>query len=185
MPFNLMKKSANVDVFGALGLPLISQMKCSPGWKCLFIWAFHYIPQTMWMMYDMPIFDSIMLLKETTTHWRKSKLSIIVVCHGARLFWRILFYEWTRWYISGRMHLPATPEYIWIVIDGSYQIKWFDGDQVPHRICQVMELDTSSSGGRIYKQKNQWGWTVRFGWWFGMKYVHVYVKTICHEFFYY
>ena len=33
----------------------------------------------------------------------------------------------------------------WILIDVSYQIKWFDCDQVPHSICQVVELDTSPS----------------------------------------
>ena len=76
-------------------LPLISQMKCSLGWKCLFVGLMGKLIWTMWMMYDMPIFNSIMHLRETTTHWRKSKVSILVVCHRVRLFWRIRFYEWT------------------------------------------------------------------------------------------
>ena len=28
----------------------------------------------------------------------------------------------------------------WILIDESYQIKWFDCDRVPYIICQVIEL---------------------------------------------
>jgi hypothetical protein len=33
----------------------------------------------------------------------------------------------------------------WVLIDGSYQIKWFDCNQVPQSICQVLELDITSS----------------------------------------
>ena len=33
----------------------------------------------------------------------------------------------------------------WIIIENTYHVKWFDCDQVPQSICQVLGMDTSSS----------------------------------------